>query len=308
MSVAVRTPPASTPPAEAARTNGFSQGVERLSRTLGRLPLHVIIAIFIAVWLVPTLGLIINSFRSVQDMGVSGWWTTLFPPHGFTVDSFREVLNIEGVAGSILNSVLITIPATVIQLTVATMAAYAFAWMNFRGRNLIFIVIVGLMVVPIQMILIPVLKLFAILGIAGTIPAVWIAHTGIGLPFEVFLLRNYIGALPKEIFESAEVDGAGHAARFLRLVLPMTLPAIASLTIFVFLGVWNDLLIALSFLGVSPSNKPFTVVITTLVTSFGGGWQFLTAAAVLQMALPLAVFIGLQRYMVRGITSGAVKG
>lgn len=307
MSVAVRTPPAA-PPRQVARANGFSQGVEKLGNTLGRLPLHIIIAIFMAVWLVPTIGLIINSFRSVHDMGVGGWWTTLFPPHGFTLDSFRQVLQIEGVAGSIVNSILITIPATVIQLTVATMAAYAFAWMNFRGRNLIFIVIVGLMVVPVQMIVIPVLKLFAILGINGTIPAVWIAHTGIGLPFEVFLLRNYIGGLPKEIFESAEVDGAGHAARFLQLVLPMTLPAIASLTIFVFLGVWNDLLVALFFLGVSPTNKPFTVVITTLVTSFGGGWQFLTAAAVLQMALPLTVFILLQRFMVRGITSGAVKG
>jgi alpha-glucoside transport system permease protein len=290
-----------------ARANGFSHGVERLANTLGRLPLHVIIAIFIAVWLVPTLGLIINSFRSVHDMGFAGWWTTLLPPHGFTLESFQQVLNIEGVTGSILNSILITIPATVIQLTIATMAAYAFAWMNFRGRNLIFIVIVGLMVVPLQMTFIPVLKLFAFLGIAGTIPAVWLAHSGYGLPFEVFLLRNYIGALPKEIFESAEVDGAGHAARFLQLVLPMTLPALASLTIFVFLGVWNDLLVSLTYLGLSP-NKPFTVVITTLVTSFGGGWQFLTAAAVMQMALPLAVFIVLQRYMVRGITAGAVKG
>ncbi len=305
MSVAVRTPPAA--PGQVARANGLSQGVERLANTLGRLPLHIIIGIMIAVWLVPTIGLIVNSFRSVHDMGAAGWWTTLFPPHGFTLDSFREVLNIEGVTGSILNSILITIPATVIQLVIATMAAYAFAWMNFRGRNFIFIVIVGLMVVPLQMTFIPVLKEFALLGIAGTIPAVWLAHSGYGLPFEVFLLRNYIGALPKEIFESAEVDGAGHAARFLRLVLPMTLPAIASLTIFVFLGVWNDLLVSLTYLGLSP-NKPFTVVITTLVTSFGGGWQFLTAAAVLQMALPLLVFIVLQRYMVRGITSGAVKG
>jgi alpha-glucoside transport system permease protein len=305
MSVAVRTPPAA--PGQVARANGLSQGVERLANTLGRLPLHIIIGIMIAVWLVPTIGLIINSFRSVHDMGSTGWWTTLFPPHGFTLDSFREVLNIEGVTGSILNSILITIPATVIQLVIATMAAYAFAWMNFRGRNFIFIVIVGLMVVPLQMTFIPVLKEFALLGIAGTIPAVWLAHAGYGLPFEVFLLRNYIGALPKEIFESAEVDGAGHAARFLQLVLPMTLPAIASLTIFVFLGVWNDLLISLTYLGLSP-NKPFTVVITTLVTSLGGGWQFPTAAAVLQMSLPLAVFIVLQRYMVRGITSGAVKG
>jgi alpha-glucoside transport system permease protein len=251
--------------------------------------------------------MIINSFRSLQDMTNAGWWTVLFPPHGFTLESYKQVLAIEGVAPSILYSILITIPATVIQLTIATMGAYAFAWMKFPGRNLFFIVIVGLMVVPIQMTLIPVLQIFKFLHISGTIPAVWLAHSGYGLPFEVFLLRNYLGGLPREIFESAEVDGAGHAVRFLRIAVPMTIPAIASLTIFVFLGIWNDLLVALTFLGVSP-YRPFTVVITGLVTSFGGGWQFLTAAAVLQMALPLAVFIFLQRYFVRGITSGSVKG
>jgi len=185
--------------------------------------------------------------------------------------------------------------------------AYAFAWMNFPGKNIFFIVIVGLMVVPIQMTLIPVLQFFKATGLSGTIASVWLAHSGYGLPFEVFLLRNYLGGLPREIFESAEVDGAGHAVRFLRIAVPMTIPAIASLTIFVFLGVWNDLLVALTFLGTS-TNRPFTVVITQLVTSLGGGWQFLTAAAVLQMALPLAVFIALQRYFVRGVTAGSVKG
>jgi alpha-glucoside transport system permease protein len=292
---------------EAARETRVALAIGALSHRLQRLPLHVVIVIFMVVWLVPTIGLIVNSFRSVQDMGNAGWWTSLFPPHGFTLASYRQVLGIENVPSSIVNSILITVPATVIQLAIATMAAYAFAWMNFPGRNLIFIVIVGLMVVPIQMTLIPVLKLFVATGLAGTIVAVWLAHSGYGLPFEVFLLRNYIGGLPREIFESAEVDGAGHSTRFLRLAVPMTVPAIASLTIFVFLGVWNDLLVSLTYLGNSP-NRPFTVVITQLVTSLGGGWQFLTAAAVLQMALPLAVFIFLQRYFVRGITSGSVKG
>ncbi len=281
--------------------------LERLGYNLQRLPLHLVIIVFIAIWIVPTIGLIINSFRAVQDMGGAGWWTVLFPPHGFTLASYQQVLSTEGVATSIVNSILITVPATVIQLAIATMGAYAFAWMKFPGRNLFFIVIVGLMVVPIQMTLIPVLKLFAATGLAGTFIAVWLAHSGYGLPFEVFLLRNYLGSLPREIFESAEVDGAGHAVRFLRIAVPMTIPAIASLTIFVFLGVWNDLLVSLTFLGSSP-NRPFTVIITQLVTSLGGGWQFLTAAAVLQMSLPLAVFIFLQRYFVRGITSGSVKG
>ncbi|HEY3086258.1 MAG TPA: carbohydrate ABC transporter permease [Candidatus Dormibacteraeota bacterium] len=281
--------------------------MERFGHRLQRLPLHLIIAIFVAIWIVPTLGLIINSFRSVHDMTDAGWWTVLFPPHGFSFASYQQVLETENVATSIVNSVLITVPATVIQLAIATMGAYAFAWMKFPGKDLFFIVIVGLMVVPIQMTLIPVLQIFKATGLAGTFIAVWLAHSGYGLPFEVFLLRNYLGGLPREIFESAEVDGAGHAIRFLRIAVPMTVPAIASLTIFVFLGVWNDLLVSLTYLGSSP-NRPFTVVITQLVTSLGGGWQFLTAAAVLQMSLPLAVFIFLQRYFVRGITSGSVKG
>jgi len=281
--------------------------LERFGYRLQRLPLHLVIAIFVAIWIVPTLGLIINSFRSVSDMSNAGWWTVLFPPHGFSLASYQQVLETENVATSIVNSVLITLPATVIQLAIATMGAYAFAWMKFPGKDLFFIVIVGLMIVPIQMTLIPVLQIFKVTGLAGTFIAVWLAHSGYGLPFEVFLLRNYLGGLPREIFESAEVDGAGHAVRFLRIAVPMTVPAIASLTIFVFLGVWNDLLVSLTFLGSSP-NRPFTVVITQLVTSLGGGWQFLTAAAVLQMSLPLAVFIFLQRYFVRGITSGSVKG
>jgi alpha-glucoside transport system permease protein len=291
---------------ESAVSAGVS-ALDNLGYRLQRLPLHLVIIILVAIWIVPTIGMGINSFRSVEDMGQAGWWTTLFPPHGFTLASYQQVLALEGVAPSILYSILITIPATVIQLAIATMGAYAFAWMKFPGRNLFFIVIVGLMVVPIQMTLIPVLQIFKAIGLNGTIYAVWLAHSGYGLPFEIFLLRNYLGGLPREIFESAEVDGAGHAVRFLRIALPMTTPAVASLTIFVFLGVWNDLLVALTFLGVS-AYRPFTVVIAQLTTSLGGGWQFLTAAAVLQMALPLAVFIFLQRYFVRGITSGSVKG
>jgi alpha-glucoside transport system permease protein len=292
---------------EMARPASAVSAIDRFGANLQRLPLHIIIIVFCLIWIVPTVGMVINSFRSLSDMSQSGWWTTLFPPHGFTLASYQEVLNTEGVASSIVSSILITLPATVIQLAIATMGAYAFAWMKFPGKNLFFIVIVGLMVVPIQMTLIPVLQFFKLTGLNGTIMAVWLAHSGYGLPFEVFLLRNYLGGLPREIFESAEVDGAGHAVRFLRIAIPMTIPAIASLTIFVFLGVWNDLLVALTFLGTSP-NRPLTVVITQLVTSFGGGWQFLTAAAVLQMALPLIVFIALQRYFVRGVTAGSVKG
>src|SRR5215467_13955444 len=292
---------------EATGARAAVSALDNLGYRLQRLPIHVIIAVIIAIWIIPTLGLVINSFRSLADMNNAGWWTVLLPPHGFSLASYSQVLQTENVVPSIFNSILITIPATVIQLTIATMGAYAFAWMQFPGKNIFFIVIVGLMVVPIQMTLIPVLQLFKATGLSGSFVAVWLAHSGYGLPFEVFLLRNYIGSLPREILESAEVDGAGHSTRFMRLDVTMTVPAIASPTLFVFLGVWNDLLVSLTYLGNSP-NRPFTVVITQLVTSLGGGWQFLTAAAVLQMALPLAVFIFLQRYFVRGITAGSVKG
>ena len=278
-----------------------------LERTLRRLPLHLTVWVVMAIWLIPTLGLIVNSFRSVADMGNAGWWTSLFPPAGLTLESYEQVLNTEGVANGFLNSLLITVPATVIQVTIASMAAYAFAWMRFPGRDFFFIVIVGLLVVPIQMTLVPVLRVFAATGLAGTFLAVWLAHTGYGLPFQVYLLRNAMGGLPREVFESAEIDGANHVSKFWQIAVPMSVPAIASLVIFVFLGVWNDLLVALTYMGSSP-NRPLTVVVTQLVTSFGGGWQFLTAAAVLQMSLPLVVFLALQRYFVRGITSGSVKG
>jgi alpha-glucoside transport system permease protein len=267
----------------------------------------VTVGIVMAIWLVPTLGLIVNSFRTVRDMTQAGWWTTLFPPANFTLASYESILRTPGFSDSILNSLLITVPATVLQVVIATFAGYAFAWMNFRGRDLFFLVIVGLMVVPVQLTFIPVLKLFAATGLAGTFIAVWLAHAGYGLPFQTYLLRSYIGSLPKEIFESAEIDGANHVVKFWRIVVPMSIPAIAANVIFVFLGVWNDLLIAVTFLGQSP-NRPLTVFIGQQTTSLGGNWQILTAAAVIQMALPLAVFLGLQRYFVRGISAGAVKG
>jgi alpha-glucoside transport system permease protein len=294
--------------AGAARRRGATSDlVAGVRELLRRWPVHLTVWIVMALWLVPTIGLFVNSFRSVQDMNQGGWWTSLFPPHGFTLDSYKQVLNTPGVGPSILNSLLITIPATVIQVVVATFAGYAFAWMRFPGRDLFFLVIVGLLVVPIQMTFIPVLRLFAATGLAGTFVAVWLAHTGYGLPFQTYLLRSYIGSLPKEVFESADIDGANHPTKFWRLVVPMSIPAIAANTIFVFLGVWNDLLVSLVYLGQTP-NRPLTVVLAQLTTSLGGGWQFLTAAAVLQMALPLAVFLLLQRYFVRGISAGAVKG
>jgi alpha-glucoside transport system permease protein len=280
---------------------------DTLRRRLRRVPLHVGVGIVMAIWLVPTFGLLVNSFRTVHDMSEAGWWTALFAPAKFTLDSYATILGTQGFTNSIVNSLLITIPATVLQVVISTFAGYAFAWMRFPGRDLFFITIVALMVVPVQMTFIPILKLFAATGLNGTFIAIWLAHTGYGLPFQTYLLRSYIGSLPKEVFESAEIDGANHATRFWRIVVPMSIPAIAANTIFVFLGVWNDLLIAVTYLGQS-ANRPLTVLIGQQTTSLGGNWQVLTAAAVIQMILPLAVFLGLQRYFVRGISAGAVKG
>jgi alpha-glucoside transport system permease protein len=293
-----------------ARDTGRPAGrsiVRQLRWLLRKVPLHVTVGIVIAIWLIPTLGLIVNSFRTLPDMRSAGWWTALFPPAGFTLESYRTIIETPGFGESFLNSLLITIPATVLQVVISLFAGYAFAWMKFPGRDLFFIVIVGLMVVPVQLTFIPILKLFAATGLAGTFVAIWLAHAGYGLPFQTYLLRSYIGSLPREVFESADIDGANHVTKFWRIVVPMSVPAIAANLIFVFLGVWNDLLIALQFLGQS-ANKPVTVLLAQQTTSLGGGWQVLTAGAVLQMALPLLVFIGLQRYFVRGISAGAVKG
>lgn len=279
----------------------------------GRPVLHVVLVLIMALWAVPAVGLFVASFRTAEATNSSGWWTALVPPWEFTFANYDYVLNRAGFWDAFLNSLFITVPATVLVVMISAFAAYAFAWMTFPGRNVIFVVVVGLLVVPLQVTLIPVLTLFrdASIGgfqLSGTILAVWLAHTGYGLPFAVYLLRNYIGGLPRELFEAAEIDGAGHATIFFRLVLPMSVPVLASLVIFQFLWVWNDLLVALVYLGPVPANHPLSVTLANLTTNFGGNWQFVTAAAFVSMIIPIIVFFALQRYFVRGITGGAVKG
>jgi alpha-glucoside transport system permease protein len=202
----------------------------------------------------------------------------------------------------------VTVPATVMPILIAAFAAFAFAWMPFPGRNLLFLIVVGLLVVPLQMTLIPVLRLFTSVGLTGTFPAIWLAHTAYGLPFAIYLLRNFFAGLPRDMFESAYVEGASTETVFFQLVLPTSVPALASLVIFQFLWVWNDLLVALIYLGGQPSVAPMTVTVSNLVNSLGQDWQLLTAAAFISMALPLAVFFALQQYFVRGILAGSVKG
>jgi alpha-glucoside transport system permease protein len=205
-----------------------------------------------------------------------------------------------------VNSLLVTIPATILPILLAAFAGYAFAWLHFKGRFLIFAVLVGLQVVPLQMTLVPISRLYAELGLNGTFLGVWLFHTGFGMPYAIYLMRNFLGTLPKDLFESAYLDGASHWTAFRQLVIPLAMPAIASLAIFQFLWVWNDLLVALVFLG--GTTPVMTYQISNMVTSLGSGWQILTAAAFLSMLLPMIVFFSLQRYFVRGMLAGAVKG
>jgi len=280
----------------------------RRGRILARLPLHLIIFVVCIIWIVPTLALFVSSFRPVNLIATTGWWTALLPPYHFTLDLYIHDLTQAGLGQSFLNSLFITIPATILPVMIAAFAAYAFAWMDFPGRNVLFVIVVGLLVVPLQMTLIPVLRIFAKLHLNGTFPGIWLAHTAYGLPFAIYLLRNFFGELPRETLESAYLDGASSFTAFFRLVLPLSVPALASLAIFQFMWVWNDLLVALIYLGSNPQLQPMTVDIANLVSSLGAGWQLLTAAAFLSMVLPLIIFLSLQRYFVRGILAGSVKG
>jgi len=392
--------------------------IERLQPFLRQLPTHVVLILICALWLLPTLGLLVTSFRPFQDVGESGWWTLLSPHKGateyaeycaechgsdgkkiaaadltnaervskygrsftliavlkrelngkphlgavavpneqaaasiaaymrrisgiesrprVTLDNYidamtgyrgttnytndcaagtqaldlfcdwRDLGNPRGMGRAFINSLMVAIPSTLLPILFAAFAGYAFSWLNFPGRHWLFALLVGLQVVPLQMTLIPISRLYAQLGLNGTFLGVWLFHTGFGLPYAIYLMRNFIGALPRELFESAYLDGASHWTAFYRLAIPLSLPAIASLGIFQFLWIWNDLLVALVFLG--GQNPVLTYQIGNMVTSLGSGWHLLTAAAFISMALPLLVFFGLQRYFVRGLLAGSVKG
>jgi alpha-glucoside transport system permease protein len=315
MSVATAAPPTSPPVRSAPARLRWSQ---RISAGVSSAGLNVAVVALTLAWIVPTLGLLINSFRQGGAFNTSGWWTALAPPFNFTLDSYRAVLGASDLAPSFFNSFMITIPATLIPTAIAAFAAYAFAWMKFWGRNWIFLALVGLLAVPLQLTFIPLLTLAVKLGLnsGNTLPgglnagflAVWIAHTGYGLPFAIYLLANFFRVLPTDLFESAEIDGAGPVTVFFRLVLPLSVPALASLVIFQFLWVWNDLLVALIYVGGTPEVAPLTVTLTNLVGSLGQHREYLTAAAFVSMVVPLIVFFTLQRYFVRGILAGSVKG
>jgi alpha-glucoside transport system permease protein len=280
---------------------------ERLVRAASNSTVTVIVVLIAVLWSIPTFGLFISSFRPPAAIHDSGWWTAILPPWHFTIENYQHVLQSQGIGQAFLNSLIIAIPGTILPVLVAAFAAYAFAWMKFPARDWIFLAIVALQVVPIQLTLIPILQMYTGVGITGSYPAIWLAHTAFGLPFAVYLLRNFFGALPSDLLESARIDGAGHVRIFFNLLLPLSVPSLASLVIFQFMWVWNDLLVAFIFIGGGP-KAPLTVTIAGLVNSFGTNYEVLTAAAFISMALPLVIFFSLQRYFVRGILAGSVKG
>jgi alpha-glucoside transport system permease protein len=266
---------------------------------------HLTLLILAIIWLTPSVGLLVTSFRPRDAIASSGWWTA-FSPARFTLDNYTDVLTAQGMDRSFLNSFIITLPSTILPVLIGAMAAYAFAWLKFRWRDSIFLVIVALLVIPIQTTLVPVLRLFNTLGLTGSFLGIWIAHTAYGLPFSIYLLRNFFASLPRELFESAKIDGANDITVFIRIVLPLSVPALASLGIFQFMWVWNDLLLALVFLG-NPAVQPVTVRIQALLGTYATEWDIMSAAAFISMSVPLAVFFALQRYFVTGLTAGAVK-
>ena len=265
------------------------------------------LAVVCFLWLVPSIGLLVTSFRTPEAALTTGWWTVIVRPfQDWTIDNYTQVLNAGG-SNAFVNSLVVSLPATIIPIFIAAYAAYAFTFMEFPGRDIFFIVIVGLLVVPLQVALVPLLKIYSNIGLQGTFASVWLAHAAFGLPLAIFILRGYMTTLPRGVIESAKIDGASHYQTFWRLIVPMSVPALASFAIFQFLWTWNDYLVALIFLG--PGEKEvLTVAVAGLVGAQQQGWQLITAGAFISMVVPLLVFLGLQRYFVRGLTAGAVKG
>jgi alpha-glucoside transport system permease protein len=305
-----------------APTPGFQEPIGRsasavLSSKTGR----KIVYLLVFLWTIPTFGVFVSSFRPELDVKTTGWWTFLWRPH-FTLQNYKSVLGTSGGGDNLthffLNSVRITVPATVISVGVALLAAYAFSWMKFKGRDWLFVAVIGMLVVPLQMSLVTLSRLFnggahigtftifPDLNLNNSVVPIWIAHTCFGMPFCIFILKNFVSSLPREIMEAARVDGASHLDIFRKIVLPLSVPAVASLCIFQFVYIWNDLLVGRIFGG--SNNLPIIAKMVEVSGSRGQSWHLLTAAAFVTMILPLVVFFSLQRYFVRGLLAGSVKG
>lgn len=276
-------------------------------------------------WIIPTIGIFVSSFRERDSILDSGWWSIFSNPEPLTLDNYDQVLfgqryivgsstgtvNTRGATmlNAFLSSITVTIPSVVIPILIAAAAAYGFAWLKFPGRKVLFAIIIALLVVPLQISLIPILRDYQKIGLNGTYLGIWLAHTGFGLPLATYMLFNYTSTIPKSILESAFIDGANHFTAFVQLILPLTVPALASFAIFQFIWVWNDLLVALVFLsGAGQKMEVVTVRLMNIAGTRGSDWHLLTAGAFVSMILPLIVFLSLQKYFVKGLLSGSVKG
>ena len=278
---------------------------EQVTRFIARSPIHIVLGLIGLVWLLPSIGLLITSFRPSSDMRATGWWTIITDPT-FTLANYQRVLEGEGIGAAFLNSVYITIPSTLIPLVIASLAAFALAWIKFPFRDTTFLIIIGLMMIPVQIGFIPLVQGLRPTGLLTNFGAIWLTHAAYALPFGIFLLRNFFITLPKDLIEAARIDGASNLGIFRTIVVPLSVPAIASYGIFQFLWVWNDLLMALVYVQ-SNAAQPMPVKITQLLGTYASEWSLLAAASFLVMVVPLIVFFSLQRFFVQGLLAGSVK-
>ncbi|GAA3920567.1 carbohydrate ABC transporter permease [Actinoplanes auranticolor] len=300
------TPVTTTPPLTPEKVTAAAVAKKKLTS-----PWASLAAIVIAVlWTLPTFGLLVSSFRPERAIKTTGWWTFFTDPT-VTLDNYRAVLDSESGAGlgsGFVNSLVITIPSVLIPMSLACLAAYAFAWIKFPGRNVLFLAIFALQIVPLQVTLIPLLTLYVDGGLANTFWTIWISHSIFGLPLAIYLLHNFMREIPATLLEAARVDGAGHVSIFFRVLLPLLRPALAAFGIFQFLWVWNDLLVALTFAGGGDAVAPITVALANLSGTRGTAWHLLSAGAFVSILVPVTIFLLLQRYFVRGLLAGSVKG
>lgn len=278
----------------------------RLRRILRSTPVNVFLVAVALLWLVPTVGLFFTSIRPAQDYFASGWWQSIVHPATLTAQNYRDILSTGGIGQSLITTAIITVSATVLVVLVASLAAYALVFLSWPGRDAVFVLVVAFMVVPLQMALIPVAEIYRHVGLFGTIPGVVLYHVAFGLPFAIFLMRNFYTGIPRDLLEAARIDGANEWMMFRKIVLPLGKPALASLAIFQFLWVWNDLLVALVFLG-SYAHPPITVAIFSQLRQFGSNIDLISTASFVSMVIPLIVFFAFQRSFVRGVLAGAVK-
>ena len=289
---------------QTARQRAAAPPARRSYRWLRRAPIHLVLLVFGLLWLIPTIGLFVTSLMQPTDFQQQGWWNYLAHPGQLTLDNYRAVFDNQAIMDSLWTTVLVAVGGTLLPVFIGALAGYAFAWLEFPGRDWIFIVVVALLVVPLQMALIPMFQLYNDLSLFDTVLGLILFHTAFGLPFAIFLLRNFFIGIPRDLMEAARIDGAGEMKIFLRLILPLGRPAIASLAIFQFLWTWNDLLVALTF---GRSTVPITVAIFSQMRQFGGNIELIAPATFISLIVPLAVFFAFQRSFVQGLLAGSVK-